>query len=64
MSTGRMDDYSPDELLDAVDQEVREQSLVDHTDEDPATKARRRDEARQALDDELEIEQDPGPNPA
>jgi hypothetical protein len=54
----------PDQLLEAVDEEVREQEAIDRFDEPPAAKVERRDLARSALEDELDIEPEPGPNPA
>jgi hypothetical protein len=52
------------EVLEAVDHETQEQSAIDDYDEPAATKVTRRDAARSALESELGIEEDPGPNPS
>ena len=54
----------PDEILDIVEEEAREQGAIDDWDEPPAAKVARRDALRSALDSELEIEPDRGPNPS
>ncbi len=54
----------PEEILDSVEEEVREQGAIDGWDEPPAAKVARRDALRSALDSELEIEPDGGPNPS
>jgi hypothetical protein len=54
----------PDEILDIVEEEAREQGAIDEWDEAPAAKVARRDALRSALDSELEIEPDRGPNPS
>jgi hypothetical protein len=58
------DTNAPDEVLEAVEQATREQAAIDDYDEPAATKVERRDVARSALEDELGIEEDPGPNPS
>ena len=52
------------EILESVEQEAREQGAIDDWDEPAATKVARRLALRSALDSELEIEPDRGPNPS
>ena len=58
------DTNAPDEVLEAVENETLEQSAIDRYDEPAAVKVTRRDLARAALEDELGIEPEGGPNPA
>ena len=54
----------PDDLGDAVDEEVAEQAAVDRSDAAPADKVAARDAARAALERRTDVEPDPGPNPS
>lgn len=55
---------APEVLLDAVEDEMREQAAIDHYDEAPALKVRRREGARDALEAETGIEPEGGANPS
>ena len=54
----------PEAILEVVDTEAREQAAIDEYDEPAATKVERREAARSALESELEIDEEPGPNPS
>lgn len=55
---------SPSEDRAAVDVEVAEQAAIDRSDAEPAEKVAARDAARDALEERVGVEPEPGPNPS
>lgn len=53
----------PDDPIETLETQIAEQEVIDRSDDEPAVKVDRRDEARRAADSALDADND-GPNPS